>query len=130
MPDEGSVIKLENHNHSVGVNFVVYVEFDSSTKSMSNCELSSDKNFTNQYQKQKPGGISYHIVFFDSKLYSQAPVIYRVKSKDEDVGQIFVEMLEEKIKKIYKEFDFAKKMNFTDEERCEFNDATHSWICT
>ena len=130
MPDEGSVIKLKNHNPSVGVNFVVYIEFDSSTKPMSNCELSSDKNFTNQYQKQKPGGISYHIVFFDSKLYSQAPVIYRVKSKDEDVGQIFVEMLEEKIKKIYKEFDFAKKMNFTDEERCEFNDATHSWICT
>ena len=96
MPDEGSVIKLKNHNRSVGVNFVVYVEFDSSTKSMSNCELSSDKNFTNQYQKQKPGGISHHIVFFDSKLYSQAPVIYRVKSKDED-GQIFVEMLEEKI---------------------------------
>ena len=63
-------------------------------------------------------------------MNSQAPVIYRVKSKDEDVGQIFVEMLEEKIKKIYKEFDFAKKMNFTDEERCEFNDASHSWICT
>ena len=32
MPDEGSVIKLKNHNRSVGVNFVVYVEFDSSTK--------------------------------------------------------------------------------------------------
>ena len=43
MPDEGSVIKLKNHNRSVGVNFVVYVEFDSSTKSMSNCELSSDR---------------------------------------------------------------------------------------
>ena len=34
MPDEGSVIKLKNHNRSVGVNFVVYVEFDSSTKSI------------------------------------------------------------------------------------------------
>ena len=45
---------------------------------------------------------SVYIVCFDGKLYSQEPVIYRAKSKDEDVAQIFVEMLEEIINNIYK----------------------------
>ena len=60
---------------------------------------------------------------------SQEPVIYRAKSEDEDVAQIFVEMLEENIKNIHKEFDFSKKMIFTDEDRREFKEATHCWIC-
>ena len=59
-----------------------------------------------------------------SRLYSQEPVIYRENSEDEDVAQIFVE-----IKNIHREFDFAK-MFFTDEDRREFHDATHSWICS
>ena len=52
-------------------------------------------SFTNKYKKHKPCGFCYHVVCFDDKLYSQEPVIYRAKSEDEDVAQIFVEVLEE-----------------------------------
>ena len=38
-------------------------------------------------------------------------------------------MLEENIKNIYKEFDFSKKMIFTNEDRREFKEATHRRIC-
>ena len=51
-------------------------------------------SFTNKYKKHKPCGFCYHVCF-DDKLYSQEPVIYRAKSEDEDVAQIFVEVLEE-----------------------------------
>ena len=97
MPDEGGVIKFKNHNHSVRVSLVV--------KPISGCERRSDKSFTNKYQK--------HIICDDDKLYSQEPIISRANSKDEeDVAQIFVEMLEDNIKRIHREFD-----------------PTHCWIC-
>ena len=40
-------------------------------------------------------------------------MVFRAENGDEDVGQIFVEMLEKDLRKIHKEFDFAKKMIFT-----------------
>ena len=65
---------------------------------MSGCEPKSDDSFSYQYQKYKPFGFSYHIVCFDDKLYHQELIIYRAKSENDDASQIFVEMLEEKIK--------------------------------
>ena len=74
----------------------------------------------------------------DDKLFSQEPVIFKVKkpsvgpcrgSEDEDVGRILLEKLEENIKEISKQLDFAEKMTFTDKDRHDFNDATHCWIC-
>ena len=38
-------------------------------------------------------------------------------------------MLEEDIKRIYKEFDFPKRMIFTEEDKCEYEKTTLFWIC-
>ena len=54
-------------------------------------------------KKYKPSGFCYQIVCFDDKLYLQDPVIYRAKREDNDVAQIFVEMLEENNKNIHKD---------------------------
>ena len=94
---------------------MIYADFDACTKPINNCEPSSDDSFTSQYQKQKPCVFCDQIVCFDNELYSQEPVVYRVKSEDEDVAQLFVEMLKENIKNIHKEFNFA-----TDEDRRDF----------
>ena len=66
---------------------------------------------------------------FDEKLFNQKPVLYRAKSEDEDIGEKFVEMLEEEIKKIYKEFDFSSKMIFTKKDKDVFEKATVCWNC-
>ena len=129
MPDEGRMLKFKNRNHSMGVPFVVYADFEACNKSISGCQPISDDSFRNKYQRHEPCGFCYQIVSFDDRLCSQEPVIYRAKSEDEDVAQIFVEMLEENIKNIHKEFDFSKKMIFTDEDRREFKEATHCRIC-
>ena len=66
-------------------------------------------------------------------MFHQKPVLYRAREKDEgekdeDIGEKFVEMLEEDIKKIHKEFDFSKKMIFTEEDKFAFEKATLCWI--
>ena len=43
-------------------------------------------------------------------MFTQEPAIYNTNNEDKDVAQIFVEMIEENIKKIHKKFDFATKM--------------------
>lgn len=87
------------------------------------------KRVSRSDEKHMPCGFCYHIVCFDDEMWSQEPVIYRAESEDEDVSRIFVERLERDIKKIHKEFNFSKKMIFTDEERLEFNRAEKCWIC-
>ena len=51
------------------------------------------------------------------------------KNEEENIGEKFVEMLEEDIKRIHKKFDFSTKMIFTTEDRCAFEKAKICWIC-
>lgn len=97
MPDEGNMLKFRNHNRSIRVPFVVYADFEVFTGPISGCEPSSDDSFINKYPRHKPCGFGYQIVYIDDNLYSQKPVIYRAKSEDEDVSQIFAEMFEDNI---------------------------------
>ena len=129
MPDKCSLFKFKNQNHSMRVPFEVSADSESSTEAIGVCEPSSDMSFTNQYQKKKPCGLRYHIVCFDDKLYSQKPVIHRANREDDDVAQIFIEMLKENIKNIHEEFNLKNKMVLSDEGRRDFNNVAHFWIC-
>ena len=112
MPN-GRKIEFKNHNRMIKVPFVVYADFESIVKPINSLEPSDEKrSFTDQYQKQVPCGFSYKIVCFDDKIWSRDPVVLGAESEEEDVGQIFVEMLESNLRKIHKEFNFAKKMIF------------------
>ena len=118
-------------NSFIRVPFITYADFESLVETVSGCEPDQNKSFTNQYQKHKPCGFCYHIKSFNNKLYPSKTVHYRMKSEageDENVGQIFVDKIEEDIKKIHKEFEFSKKMILT-EDWAEFRKATKCWIC-
>ena len=128
MPEKGSKIKFKNHNRVIRVPFVVYADFEALVKPIQGCEPGGEKSFTNKYQSHRPCGFSYTIVCFNDQIYKE-PVIYRAKSEDEDVSRIFVDCLERDIKKIHEEFDFAKKMIFTDGDRSEFKRVRECWIC-
>ena len=129
MPKEGSFISFIHHNRSIKVPFVVYADFEAFTEEISTCEPSEKKSFTKKYQRHKPSGFCYKIVCFDKNLSDQKPVLYRAKNENEDIGEKFVEMLEEDIKRIHKKFDFSTKMIFTAEDQCAFEKATICWIC-
>ena len=56
------------------------------------------------------------------------PVIYTKQSKDEDVTQIFANMLEQHITQIYKNCGKAKII-ISKEQQAAFEKATNLWIC-
>ena len=95
---------------------------------ISSCEQNQVKSFTNKYQKHKPSGFCYKIVCFDEKLFNQKPVLYTAKN-DKDIGEKFVEILEEDIKRIHKKFEFSKKMIFTFKDKGDFEKAKICRIC-
>ena len=129
MPEESCFIVFKHHNRLIKIPFVVYADFEAFTEEISTCDPNQDKSFTKKYQRHRPSGFCYLIIFFDKRFNSKL-VLSRAKDENEDIGQKFVEMLEGDIKRIYKEFDFSAKMiPLTKEERCEFEKATVCWIC-
>ena len=128
MPEKGSSITFGHHNRCMKVPFVVYADFEAFTEEIASCEPNNHKSFTNTYQRHKPSGCCYKIVCFEEK-YSQKPILYRAKNEEEDIGEKFIEILEEDIKKIHKKFNFPKKMIFTEKDKSEYEKATLCWIC-
>ena len=126
MPKEGSSISFIHHNRSIKVPFVFYADFEAFTKEIQTTPQSDKVSFTQKYQHHQPSGFCYKIVGQNIKRC----VLFRAKDENEDVSQKFIEMLEEDIKKIYKEFDFSKKMlPLTKKEEYEFENAKICWIC-
>ena len=129
MPEKGSFISFINHNRSIKVPFVVYADFEAFTEEIPISEQNEKFSFTQKYQRHRPSGFCFLIVCFDERFKSKL-VVYRAKDDNEDVAQKFVEMLEEEIKRIKKEFDFSAKMiPLTKEEQYEFENASVCWIC-
>ena len=129
MPGEGTILSFENYNRSMRVPFIVYADFESFIKPIDTCGPNPENSYTKQYQKHTPSSFCYYIKCFDDEVYYQNPVTYTASTENEDVAQIFVNMLEEDVKSIYKRFGKPKKMIFGTKEREEFDGATECWIC-
>ena len=129
MPGEGTILSFNNYNRSMRVPFIVYADFESFIKQIDTCEPNPENSYTKQYQKHTPSSFCYYIKCFDDEVYYQNPVTYTASTENEDVAQIFVNMLEEDVKSIYKRFGKPKKMLFGAKEREEFDEATECWIC-
>ena len=94
MPKEGSILKLKKFFRKMWVPFAVYDDFECFTEKLDKSQPNDEKSHTKQYQKHTPSGFCYYIVCFDDNVYMHDPVIYTMQSKDEDIAQIFIEMLE------------------------------------
>ena len=126
MPKEGSSIAFMHHNRAIKVPFVIYADFEALTKEIQPIPQNDRVSFTQKYQHHQPSGFCYKIVGQNIKRCA----LFRAKDKNEDVSRKFVEMLEEDIKNIHKQFNFAKKMvNLTKKEQTEFEKAKICWIC-
>ena len=125
----GGTLSFKNYNRSMRVPFIVYADFESFIKPIDTCGPNPENSYTKQYQKHTPSSFCYYIKCFDDEVYYQNPVTYTANTDNEDVAQIFVNMLEEDVKSIYKRFGKPKKMIFGTKEREEFDGATECWIC-
>ena len=125
MPKEGSSISFKHHNRAIKVPFVVYADFEAFTKEIQPIPQNDRVSFTQKYQHHQPSGFCYKIVGQNIKRCA----LFRAK-ENEDVSRKFVEMLEEDIKNIFKQFNFSKKMlPLTTQEQTEFIKAKICWIC-
>ena len=125
MPKEESSISFKHHNRSIKVPFVVYADFEAFTKEIKTIPQNDRVAFTQKYQHHQPSGFCYKIVGRNIKRC----VLFRA-TENEDVSRKFVEMLEEDIKNIFKQFNFSKKMlPLTTQELREFLKAPICWIC-
>ena len=129
MPEKGATLKFKNYNRSMRVPFIVYADFESFIKPIDTCEPNPKNSYTKQYQKHTPSSFGYYIKCFDDEIYPPNLVTYTASTGNEDVAQIFVNMLEEDVKSIYKRFSTPKEMIFGAKEREEFDEATECWIC-
>ena len=129
MPGEGTTLSFKNYNRSMRVPFIVYADFESFIKPIDTCGPNPENSYTKQYQKHTPSSFCYYIKCFDDEVYYQNPVTYTASTDNEDVAQIFVNMLEEDVKSIYNRFSTPKEMIFGVKEREEFDEATECWIC-
>ncbi|XP_072048278.1 uncharacterized protein [Amphiura filiformis] len=129
MSEKGSVQEFKNHFRSQNVPFVVYADFESFTKPIHTRQPDPNGSYTQKYQKHDPSGFCYYIKCFDDSLYRQDPVVYTKRSEDEDVAQIFVERLEEDIRRIYRRFKFPQNMVFDQRERAIFAESSNCQIC-
>ena len=125
----GGTLSFKNYNRSMRVPFIVYADFESFIKPIDTCGPNPENSYTKQYQKHTPSSFCYYIKCFDDEVYYQNPVTYTANTDNEDVAQIFVNMLEEDVKSIYKRFGKPKKMIFGTKESEEFDEATECWIC-
>ena len=108
LPEKGTKISFQNHHRSMRVPLIVYANFESFTPQLSTCQPNPDESYNKRYHKHTPSGFCYNIKCFDDTLYSQEPVIFVKENDDDDVAQIFIDILEKNIKDIYKSLSFQK----------------------
>ncbi|XP_022800883.1 uncharacterized protein LOC111338630 [Stylophora pistillata] len=127
MPDEGFYFFFKNHYRKMDLPFAIYADFESTIKPLHTAQPNPKECYTEKKQKHTPVSFCYFVkCSFDDK-HSKL-VEYTAKSEDEDVTQIFVNMLEEEAKSIYKNHP-GKEMIFTDSDAEIFENATCCWIC-
>ena len=129
LPDaENSLLSFKAHNKSMQVPFVVYADFESFTERLEGPITDPSNSYTHKYQKHSPSGFCYYICCSLDKSFNKL-VKYTKKERNEDVSKVFIERLEEDIKRIYNEFKFPKKMIFKKQDKKNFESATDCHIC-
>jgi len=124
LPEKGSIVELKNHKHSMRVPIVVYADCESFTKPIDSCQPDSDRSFTKAYQKNEPSGFCFHVKCLDK--YSE-PILFTKTREEENVADIFVDMLEKEIDRVWS--SEVKEMIFSEDDWAKFEKARECWIC-
>ncbi|PFX11590.1 hypothetical protein AWC38_SpisGene24613 [Stylophora pistillata] len=127
MPPSGTSLFFKNHHKKIDLPFVIYADFESMIKPLHSVQPNPKECYTEKKQKHIPVSFCYYVKCSFDDRYSKLGE-YTAKTEDEDVAQIFVNMLEEEAKAIYKNHP-PKKMIFTDSDAKIFKKATCCWIC-
>ena len=128
MPPPDTYLKFNNFHYSERAPFTIYADYECILKPMDTYETDLNKSYTMKYQEHKPVSFTYYIKSFNESVYKSKLKFYvKEKEEDPDPVDIFINWLEEDVKKISKLGN--QKMVITEKEQEQFNQASDCWIC-
>jgi len=129
--EEEAFVKFKNYKKQLRVPFVIYADFECSTRQIEKAGADCKSSYTDKYQKHEPNSFSYYIVS-DVPNYKSEIKLFR----GENVAQNFVKSLLKEQDKIFK---IMKKVNekngdcnnmiITPEQTIDFHAAKDCHIC-
>ena len=122
LPKKGTRLCFKNYNHSMRVPFVIYADFECFTHKLASCQPNDEESYTEKFQMHKPSGYCYMV------MSDKPQIVKYTATSDEDVGQKFVESLEETVRKLYSSIRH-KKVVMVDGDSESYKNATHCHIC-
>ena len=129
LPDgEHKILSFRNNNNSMRIPFSIFADFECTTRKIAHAKRDDNSSHTTQYEKHSPSGFCYYIKCSFDDSYDKK-VMYTKRSESEDISQIFVERLEDDIRRLYNEFKFPKKMILTEQDEINFRKAKNCHIC-
>ena len=129
MPPRQTFLKFENFNKQFPIPFVIYADFESFTKPMSNCSPNPEDSYSYNYQKHEPSGFCFYIKGINPDIKFK-PIIYTKKNPDDNLPLIFVNKLEKVTNKIYEDFYMRpKSIEINQKQYKEYKKSTVCHIC-
>ncbi|CAB3990298.1 Hypothetical predicted protein [Paramuricea clavata] len=98
-------------------------------KPMDHVEDDPTKSYRVQYQKHKPSGFSYTIKCMDESVYKTKFVTYTTQNKDDDIGKMFVDSLEENLKLVYEILKKVTPISMTEKDEKNYNESDNCYAC-
>jgi hypothetical protein len=131
LPKKGTLMKFNNYAKMLKIPYVIYADFECVLEGLVHDDYLDDKEIegVHKYQKHLPGGFKIYVVSVDPN-YKSEEIIYRGPNADikfiEKLHQIKQKLLNLVYDPAYKDI---KTMIMSDEQKIEFENATHCHIC-
>ncbi|CAB3987042.1 uncharacterized transposon-derived, partial [Paramuricea clavata] len=128
-PSKGSTTFFKNFERLHEVPFMVNADFECFLEPMDHVEGDPKTSFTIQYQKHRPSGFSYTIKCMDKNVYKTKFITYTAQNKDEDIGKIFVNSLEENLKPVYEILKKVTPISMTEKDKKNYTGSNNCYAC-
>jgi len=125
-PKPEDKIKFNSNHCKMRVLCVMHADFECFTKPADSCEPKPQESYTQEYQQSEPSGFGYYIVTAVGDCNYKS---YTKRLEDENVGQIFVENIENKVRQLRKKHKLPKPIKLTPKENLSFQEAKICHIC-
>ena len=121
MPTPDEKIKFKHHFKKLRCPFVIYADFECLTEELKQTEDDEIKTF--KYQEHKPCGLMLNLV--NAVEITNQEFLYR----EDDAFDVFGKKIDEIRDEIKEKMKENKEMLMTDEDKKDFETATHCFIC-
>ena len=104
MPTKNTILNFQNHFKKLPIPFTIYADFECFTIPMNSCQPDPKKSYTQGYQKHEPSGYCLYLKALDGMEVNFKPIVYKKKTKDEDISKSFIKNVIKLTQQIYQKY--------------------------